>query len=131
VPPGSPVGSRARAARSWQAADVTGSISSRTLLLGAVAAVVVGLWLAFANPTVQGVSRGGDDGYTCLAPWDTVLNGADNVPGGEAPRDSEEIAQRCREAGQLRFLEAVATLAAGLGLGAGALVVRRREAERP
>lgn len=115
----------------WQAAPVPRSISATALLLCTAAAIGVGLWLALDNPTIEGVSRGGDDGYSCSAPWDTVLNGADNVPGGEPAVDSEEIAERCRDAGKLQFLEAVATLAAGVGLGAGALVVRRREARAP
>jgi hypothetical protein len=57
------------------------------------------------NPDIDGTSRG--DSYTCLAPWDTVLNGADNFPGGEPPSDGQEIASRCREAGQERFVMAV------------------------
>lgn len=100
--------------------------STTALLLGAAAALVVGTWLAFDNPVIQGVSRGGGDGYPCLAPWDTVLNGADNYPGGEPPPDADETAERCRAAGRQRFAEAVATGVAGLALGAGALVVRRR-----
>jgi hypothetical protein len=108
----------------WQAARVTRSISSTALLWCAAAAVVVGLWLAVDNPTIEGTSKGD---HPCLAPWDTVLNGADNVPGGEPPRDADAIAQRCRDAGTVQFLEAVAVVVAGLGLGVAAVVVRRRE----
>ena len=42
------------------------------LLAGALA--VTAIWLAFDNPDIDGTSRGDD--YTCLAPWDTVLNDA-------------------------------------------------------
>lgn len=103
---------------------MTRASSATSLLLCALAAVVVGVWLAFDNPEIDGTSRG--DGYTCLAPWDTVLNDADNVPGGEPPSDADEIAERCRDAGRLQFYEAVAVGLGGLGLAAAGLVVRRR-----
>jgi hypothetical protein len=77
-------------------------------LLAAVAATLAAtaIWLTFDNPDIDGTSRG--DGYTCLAPWDTVRNNATNHPGGEPPPDSEEIAARCRDAGHDRFGLAVA-----------------------
>lgn len=103
-------------------------ISSTALLWCAAVAVVVGGWLAFDNPEISGTSRDVDGSYTCLAPWDTVLNDADNLPGGERPRDADEIAQRCREAGTVQFLEAAAVVVAGLGLAVAGVVVRRREA---
>lgn len=73
-----------------------------------VAAVVLAgaaMWLAFDNPDVDGGTR--SDSYTCLAPWDTVLNDADNLPGGEPPPDGEAIAARCRTAGEGRFNRSV------------------------
>lgn len=106
---------------------MTRAFSSTSLLLGALAALVVGVWLAFDNPDITGTSRDRDGSYTCLAPWDTVINGADNVPGGERPPDADEIAERCRDAGTLQFWESVTVVVAGLGLAAAAIVVRRRE----
>lgn len=103
---------------------MTRSISSSALLWCAAAAVAAGLWLAFDNPTIEGTSKGD---YPCLAPWDTVLNSADNAPGGEPPRDADDIAQRCRDAGTVQFLESVAVVVAGLALVVAAAVVRRRE----
>lgn len=88
---------------------------ARPLLVLAGVLTVLGVWWAVDNPDIDGTSRG--DHYTCLAPYDTVLAGADNVPGGEPPPDSEEIAARCRHAGRQRF-----TLATGL-LGTAALAV--------
>lgn len=82
-------------------------------LLSAVLAVVA-LWLAQDNPDIDNTSRG--DQYTCAAPYDTVLNDADNVPGGEPPADSDSIASRCVDAGEARFVQAVAA-------GAGAVVL--------
>ena len=69
------------------------------------------LVLAVDNPDIDGTSRGDD--YTCLAPWDTVLNDADNHAGGEPPPDDDEIAARCRDAGEDRF-----GLAVGVGIAA-------------
>lgn len=103
--------------------------SSAALLWSAVAAVVVGIWLAFDNPEIDGTSKG--DGYTCLAPWDTVLNDADNYPGGEPPADADEIAELCREVRRQQFWEATAVVVASLGLVVAGLVVRRRESEQP
>ncbi|GAA1477390.1 hypothetical protein GCM10009623_18360 [Nocardioides aestuarii] len=103
--------------------------SSTALLWCAAAAVVVGIWLAFDNPDIDGTSKG--DGYTCLAPWDTVLNDADNYPGGEPPSDADEIAALCREVSGQQFWEATTVVAAGLGLAGYGLVVRRREREQP
>lgn len=83
---------------------------------------VLGLWLAFDNPNVGAWSRG--QSYQCLAPWDTVLNDASNVPGGDLESDSEEVAARCRDAGRQRF-----ALAGGSALGSvviGVLAATRR-----
>jgi hypothetical protein len=63
------------------------------------------LVLAVDNPDIDGTSRGDD--YTCLAPWDTVLNDADNSAGGEPPPDDDQIDARCRAAGEDRFDRAV------------------------
>jgi hypothetical protein len=86
------------------------------VVLGLLAAAlaVIAIWLAFDNPEIDGTSRG--DHYTCPAPWDTVLNGADNLPGGETPPDSEEIGVRCREAGGKRFVWACVSGATAVAL---------------
>ncbi len=99
-------------------------------LAGALA--VAAIWLTFDNPDISGTSRGGD--YTCLAPWDTTLNHADNYPGGEPPSDAEEIATRCRDAGHGRFAWAVAGGSAAVALAAVATALARhrpRESVRP
>lgn len=100
-----------------------------TSLLGLLAATlaVTGLWLAFDNPALDHTSYG--DRYTCLAPWDTVLNDADNSPGGEPPPDADQIGARCRDAGRTRFTLAVTSGAAAVVLAAsGAVVAWRRSA---
>ena len=84
------------------------------VVLGAVLAVTA-LVLAVDNPEIDGTSRGDD--YPCLAPWDTVLNDANNYPGGEPPADDDEIAARCEAAGRERFGHAV-----GFGVGAAVLL---------
>jgi hypothetical protein len=98
----------------------------------AVALPVAAIWLALDNPDIHGTSRGDD--YTCLAPYDTVLNGADNFPGGDLPPDGDDIARRCRQAGQHRFGLAVgsgsAAVAAALGAVTLALRGRRPSGER-
>ena len=88
------------------------------VLLVAFTAVlaVTAIWVTFDNPDIDGTSRG--DAYTCLAPWDTVLNNADNYPGGEPPPDADEIATRCRDAGHERFQWAVATGSAAVVVAA-------------
>ena len=94
------------------------------LLLSVMAVGLVGvaLWLAVDNPTIADTSRGD---YTCLAPYDTVLNDADNYPGGEPPPDGDEIASRCREAGQQRFDNAIAAgVTAGVALLSAAALGR-------
>jgi hypothetical protein len=105
----------------------------RALVVSTAVALAVGaLWLAFDNPVIHHTGRGAV--YTCLAPWDTVLNHADNFPGGEPPPDGEDIAARCRAAGEHRFV-----LALLAGTGAAAMVVAavavgsgdRRRTSRP
>ena len=89
-------------------AIVAGLLAVVAVLLAAVA-----VWLATDNPDIGGTSFG--DSYQCLAPWDTVLNDANNAPGGEPPPDSDEIAARCRAAGEDRFSQAVPfSIAAGV-----------------
>jgi hypothetical protein len=94
------------------------------LLAGVLA--IAALWLALDNPDIDNTSRGNN--YTCAAPYDTVLNDADNLPGGEPPADSDSIAARCVDAGEARFVQSVAT---GLGAivltgNAAGLAVRAR-----
>lgn len=98
------------------------------LLSAATALVGIAVWLTLDNPEIDGASRG--DTYTCLAPWDTVLNDADNIPGGEPAPDGEEIGERCRELGHQRFAWAVASglSAVALSLLPAALVWRRSRA---
>ncbi|WP_166392096.1 hypothetical protein [Nocardioides ochotonae] len=92
-------------------------VGRAVLALAALGLVVVAFWLSVDNPTIGKTSRGAE--YTCLAPWDTVLNRASNYPGGEPPRDGDQIASRCREAGEERFRTAVTF---GAAAGAVALV---------
>jgi hypothetical protein len=68
-----------------------------------VGLAVIAVWLMLDNPTIDRTSRGDD--YPCLASYDTAVNDADNIPGGETPPDGEEIAARCREAGTARFAQ--------------------------
>ncbi len=101
------------------------------LALAAATLAVAATWLSFDNPDIDGTSRGDD--YTCLAPWDTVLNGADNFPGGEPPPDGEQIAARCRQAGKERFEIALVAGAAAIVLLvlAPALPLRRARSGVP
>ena len=97
----------------------------------AVVLVVAAVWLAFANPTIDGTSHG--DNYQCLAPYDTVLLRADNYPGGGPWRDSPQTAARCREAGREQFQKAALFLLGAVVAGAGAVVaetVRHRNRRR-
>ena len=84
-----------------------------TLGLVSVSLAITAIWLVLHNPTIEGTSRGD---YACLAPYDTVLNDADNMPGGEPPPDGDEIGARCRDAGEARFAQ-------GVGVGGGAAVL--------
>jgi hypothetical protein len=96
------------------------------LLLAVVAAAlaITAVWLALDNPVIHNTSRA--DNYSCLAPWDTVLNDADNIPGGEPAPDGEEIGARCRDAGHDRFDLAVASGSAAMVLGLLTAVVTWR-----
>ena len=99
-------------------------------LLGVAAVVLATLatWLVLHNPTIDDTSRGDD--YTCLAPYDTVLNDADNVPGGEPPVDSADIASRCVALGEERFATGTAAAVAAAMLAAVASVGLLRPARR-
>ena len=102
------------------------------LVLLAVALAAVTLWLTVDNPAIRHTTRG--DPYSCLAPWDTVLNDADNYPGGEPPPDGDQIEERCREAGEARFQTAttVGLAAGGAALAAGVVgVITYRRDRRP
>ncbi len=102
-----------------------GNRTARTLLAALAGAfALAAVWLTFDNPDIDDTSRG--DPYSCLAPWDTVLNGADNFPGGEPPPDGDDIARRCRAAGEDRFHLAVASGAAAVVTGALAVAWGRR-----
>ncbi|WBQ05975.1 hypothetical protein [Kribbella sp. CA-293567] len=104
---------------------MTRSPAFRRLLTAlAIALPLAAIWLMFDNPTIDNTSRAAT--YTCLAPYDTVLNDANNYPGGEPPPDSEDIAHRCRQAGQTRFNLAAGTAAAAIPIGIAMLAVRRR-----
>lgn len=81
------------------------------LALVGVLLLLVAVWLAVDNPTIDSTSKG--DAYSCSAPYDTVLNGADNFPGGETPVDADNIANRCVEVGENRFWLAIAAGALG------------------
>jgi hypothetical protein len=89
-----------------------------------MALALAGLWLAFSNPGIDGTSRG--DNYTCSAPYDTVLNDADNVPGGEPTTDGDDNADRCQSVGQERFGLAVGAVAAAILAGAFLVLVWHR-----
>ena len=97
-------------------------------LLGLTAALLgaAAWWLAFDNPEIDGTSRGDD--YSCLAPWDTVLNDADNSPGGEPAPDEADVDSRCRDAGEQRFALAAGSAAGALGVAGGVLAARSRHA---
>ena len=106
--------------------------SSGTVALGLIVVTValgfVALWGAFANPSIDSV--GYSVPYTCRAPWETVLNEADNWPGGDPPADAADIAAWCRAAGEQRFAVArvagiAALVAATAALAAGIAAARR------
>lgn len=102
---------------------------SRTvaLLLGLLSALfaVLALWLMLHNPKVTGPSSGD---YTCSATYDTVLNDADNVPGGEPPSDGKVIEAQCIETSESRFTQGLvsAGAAAVLTVFASGIAVRAR-----
>ncbi len=106
-------------------------VTATVLFLAAVLLAGFALVRAVDNPDV---AWSGEGDYQCSAPWDTALNGADNVPGGEPPLDAQVVATRCRTAGFARFDQAyvagvgslgVLAVAATLGWG-GSPRTRRR-----
>ena len=88
--------------------------ASAVLPLIAAPLLLAAGWLVFDNPTID-EGRDGAHTYTCLAPYDTVLNDASNIPGGEPPINADSIASKCRKAGRQRFDVAVGLGAAGAG----------------
>lgn len=94
------------------------------LVLLTATLVVAAAWLVLHNPSIDGTSRGDD--YPCLAPYDTVLNNADNVPGGEPAPDGDEIGTRCRSLGQKRFNQGLAAGSAAVALGAVTMLLAVR-----
>ncbi|MDN4175749.1 hypothetical protein QWY28_22500 [Nocardioides sp. SOB77] len=106
---------------------------TRSLLALAILLAAVAVWFAVANPSISGTLRGDAYSYSgCSAPYDTVLNDDDNVPGGEPRVNGADIAARCVAAGEDRFAitvaAGVASLLALLGSLVAAFLSRRREA---
>lgn len=103
-----------------------------TLLLWALslALLATAAWLFLLDPTVPRPQVGPDAG--CSAAYDTVLNDADNVPGGERAVDAEDVGKACRQVGKEAFAAGVGLVVAAAVLGActalRALRTRRREA---
>lgn len=95
-------------------------------LAGALATVLLALaafWLVVHQPTIANTSRGD---YQCLAPYDTVINRASNLPSGGSGRDAEAIAARCRSVGDDHFVVAVVAAVASVAFAAVTVVVIRR-----
>jgi hypothetical protein len=87
---------------------------ARTLLgILAIVLAATAVWLVLHNPTVESATLGQ---YTCAAPYDTVMNEADNVPGGEPPTDADQVEAACVDSGESLFTQ-------GLIAGSAALVV--------
>ncbi|MDN4476223.1 hypothetical protein QQX09_10190 [Demequina sp. SYSU T00192] len=103
---------RAAAANMW----------SNTWAIIAIVLAVLALTLVVWNPRIGGTSYG--DSYRCLAPWDTVLNGAFNTPGGDPPPDALDVAARCRTAGSLAFAGAAAAAAGAAASLMAAMTLR-------
>jgi hypothetical protein len=82
----------------------------------------IAIWLVMHNPTIDNTSFGE---YSCSAPYDTVLNDADNVPGGEPAPDGGQISARCRRSGQARFTQGAVAGAAAAALAATAVLLAR------
>ncbi|MBF4160832.1 hypothetical protein [Nocardioides acrostichi] len=97
------------------------------VLLGA-AVLVLGLWLAVHNPTVEVAARdfGGVHAGQCLAPYDTVFNGQSSFPGGEH-REAYTAALRsaCAIDAHVRVGLAGGCAVIGVLLLTGSLVRRR------
>ncbi|HTW16624.1 MAG TPA: hypothetical protein VMF51_15910 [Nocardioides sp.] len=100
------------------------------LVAAGVVLICTAMWLSYDAPTIAETSRGD---YTCLAPWDLVVNEADADPQGEAMPDGAQAAALCREAGEERFALAVGSASGGVALGLAAvacsIVAYRRDPE--
>ena len=96
------------------------------LLIFAVGLWVAGIATAVNNPTISHTS-GGD--YTCLAPYDTALFGADNLR-GDRP-DGQDIAKRCDLADRDRFVVAGGLAGVGVVLGLGGVLHLMRQRRPP
>ncbi|MFC5176723.1 hypothetical protein [Nocardioides taihuensis] len=91
----------------------------------AILCATAAVWLALDNPEIHGADNAL---YTCAAPWDTAVNDADNVSGGEPVPGGADLAVRCVVVGEQRFDLAVVagTCAVLLGLVALALAFGTR-----
>ncbi|MCW2857280.1 MAG: hypothetical protein JWR52_2895 [Marmoricola sp.] len=95
-------------------------------LAGAVATcllAVAAALLVVHHPTISNTSQGD---FRCLAPYDTVINHADNAPHGVAPGDAAAIGARCQSIGDDRFVVAVVAAVASVAFAAVTVVVIRR-----
>jgi hypothetical protein len=120
------VDTRDVATRSTEARD-TQRMRKATLAGLATAALLMccSLLLATDNPTIKVdvPPAWGYDEFDCLAPYDTVLNDADNSRGGEPPPNIEEISSRCEAAGQSRFQLAIGAGVTGAIVGVGTVAM--------
>jgi hypothetical protein len=98
----------------------------------AILCATAAVWLALDNPEIHGADNAL---YTCAAPWDTGVNGADNLPVGAPVAGAADLAARCIVVGEQRFdLAVVACVCAALlGLVALGLAfgTRRRPGAAP
>ena len=101
--------------------------------LGAVLLLLVGLFLAFDNTSVDvsasDVNGGGPVGEVgcTIAPWDAALNDNDEGPGGEHSRAFfDEVGAECYAASTARFRAAVGSGVLALVLLAASGVVAGR-----
>lgn len=103
------------------------------LIVASVSLVVAGLAYWTVNPTLTNTSRpdwGYNADYECLAPWDVVLNDANNSRGGEPRPDQDRMVERCDEVTNARFDRGTPFLGAGaslsVALAGGAVIARGR-----